>query len=170
MHRTQFVKPKNKKQKPQQILFSLFSFSSLSAAANSAACETMQNLAVMHDATRIDNAGEFPCESRLRNALNNQRRPTRTKTASEQSSPKSENSPRKLRELMKRNAGFMAKASMRVTTQQRRPLGWGLFRQRRTNVWREVTSPAHLRPLVRMRADHLPPRHVYHPSRCLRGL
>jgi hypothetical protein len=46
-----------------------------------------------------------------KNALNNHRSPIRTKTASEQSSPKSENSPRKLRKLMKRNAGFMAKAS-----------------------------------------------------------
>jgi hypothetical protein len=53
-----------------------------------------------------------------KNALNNHRSPIRTKTASEQSSPNSEKSPRKLRELMKRNAGFMAKASMRVTTQQ----------------------------------------------------
>jgi hypothetical protein len=26
----------------------------------------MQNLAVMHDATHLDNAGEFPCESQLR--------------------------------------------------------------------------------------------------------
>jgi hypothetical protein len=44
--------------------------------------------------------------SAAKNALNNHRSPIRTKTASEQSSPKSENSPRKLRELMKRNAGF----------------------------------------------------------------
>ena len=44
-------------------------------------------------------------------ALNNHRSPIRTKTASEQSSPNSEKSPRKLRELIKRNAGFMGKAS-----------------------------------------------------------
>lgn len=44
-------------------------------------------------------------------ALNNQRSPIRTKTAREQSSPNSEKSPRKLRDLIKRNAGFMAKAS-----------------------------------------------------------
>jgi hypothetical protein len=49
--------------------------------------------------------------SSQRMQLNNHRSPIRTKTASEQSSPKNENSPRKLRELMKRNAGFMAKAS-----------------------------------------------------------
>jgi hypothetical protein len=48
--------------------------------------------------------------SAAKNALNNHRRPIRTKTASEQSSPNSEKSPRKLRELMKRNAGFMAKS------------------------------------------------------------
>jgi hypothetical protein len=46
-----------------------------------------------------------------RAALNNQRSPIRTKTAREQSSPNSEKSPRKLRDLIKRNAGFMAKAS-----------------------------------------------------------
>jgi len=45
--------------------------------------------------------------------MNNHRSPIRTKTASEQSSPNSEKSPRKLRELMKRNAGFMAKVSKR---------------------------------------------------------
>jgi hypothetical protein len=44
-------------------------------------------------------------------SLNDHRRPIRTKTASEQSSPNSEKIPRKLRDLIKRNAGFMAKAS-----------------------------------------------------------
>jgi hypothetical protein len=46
-----------------------------------------------------------------KNAPNNHRSPIRTKTASEQSSPNSEKNPRKLRDLMKRNAEFMAKAS-----------------------------------------------------------
>jgi len=39
------------------------------------------------------------------------RNPIRTKAANELSSPNSEKSPRKLRELMKRSAGFMAKVS-----------------------------------------------------------
>jgi hypothetical protein len=47
--------------------------------------------------------------SAAKNALNH-RSPIRTKMASEQSSPNSEKSSRKIRELMKRSAGFMAKA------------------------------------------------------------
>jgi hypothetical protein len=47
----------------------------------------------------------------LAECVENHRTPIRTKTESEQSNPNSEKSPRKLRELIKRNAGFMGKAS-----------------------------------------------------------
>jgi hypothetical protein len=59
--------------------------------------------------------------SAAKNALNNHRSPIRTKAASEQSSPNSEKIPRKLRELMKRSAGFMAKASAMMRIVQPAP-------------------------------------------------
>jgi len=53
--------------------------------------------------------------------LNDHRRPSRTKTVTEQGSPNSEKSPRKLRDLMKRSAGFMAKASAMMRIVQPAP-------------------------------------------------
>jgi hypothetical protein len=65
--------------------------------------------------------GYFYAEVACRMRLNDHRRPIRTKTASEQSSPNSEKSPRKLRDLMKRSAGFMAKASAMMRIVQPAP-------------------------------------------------
>jgi len=56
----------------------------------------MQNLQVMHDATRIDNAGEFPCESQLRKYASSARhvinsaatrQPLNTSAGNEQNQP-----------------------------------------------------------------------------------
>ena len=59
------------KQKPRQNqrLISFLSLLSSLCSARSSGPLFMQNLVVMHDATRVDNAGEFPCESQLRKGL-----------------------------------------------------------------------------------------------------